>query len=130
VILVDSSVLISHADRQILTAAVDSKRIAVCGPVIYEVLRGALDGRFEITRRTLSRLVVLDDPTPAVRYEEAARIYRMLRVRGITIRSPLDCVIAAIAIHHGVPLLHADRDFVMIARFTPLDERGVSSLLS
>jgi predicted nucleic acid-binding protein len=129
-ILVDSSVLISDSNRQLMSEAIDAKSIAVCGPVVYEVLRGASDGRLEATRRTLFRLLLLDDPTPAERYEEAARLYRMLRVRGITIRSMLDCVIAAIAIHHSVPLLHADRDFTMIARYAPLDERNVSSLVS
>jgi len=32
----------------------------------------------------------------------------------------IDCLIAAIAIRHDVPVLHADNDFDAIARHTPL----------
>ena len=35
---------------------------------------------------------------------------------GITIRKPLDCMIAAVAIEHGVALLHCDRDFDPMSR--------------
>ena len=38
---------------------------------------------------------------------------------GITIRSPLDCLIAAIAIESKVPAWHRERDFNGIARYKP-----------
>ena len=41
----------------------------------------------------------------------AADMYRSLRRRGITIRKSVDCMIAAVAIEHDLPLLHNDRDF-------------------
>ena len=41
------------------------------------------------------------------------------------IRSSVDCLIAACAIRNGVPILHSDRDFDAIARFTPLQSRYV-----
>jgi predicted nucleic acid-binding protein len=36
-----------------------------------------------------------------------------------TPRSPHDCLIACIAIEHGTPLLHDDKDFEAIARVEP-----------
>jgi len=44
-------------------------------------------------------------------FVKAAELYRTLRRKGITIRKPIDCMIAAVAIEHNVPLLHKDRDF-------------------
>ena len=42
----------------------------------------------------------------------AARNYRLLRARGITIRKTVDLLIGTWCIAHAVPLLHTDRDFV------------------
>lgn len=44
-------------------------------------------------------------------FVRAAEIYRALRRRGVTVRRPIDCLIAATAIEHDVLLLHNDRDF-------------------
>ncbi len=49
-------------------------------------------------------------------YEEAAAIYRHCRSQGATVRRLNDCLIAAVAIRAGVPLLHADQDFDQIAQ--------------
>lgn len=53
-------------------------------------------------------------------YLAAAQIYRDLRIRGITIRKSIDCIIAAVALQHQCHLLHNDRDFEMIAKHFPL----------
>lgn len=50
----------------------------------------------------------------------AARIYYDLRRRGKTVRSPIDCCIAQIAIDHDALLLHIDKDFETIASLRPL----------
>lgn len=50
----------------------------------------------------------------------AADIYRACRRAGSTVRSLTDCLIAAVAIRAGVPVLHADRDFDAIALHVPL----------
>ena len=42
--------------------------------------------------------------------------YVALRRLGQTVRKAIDCLIAAWCIEHGVPLLHADRDFLPFAR--------------
>ena len=71
-------------------------------------------------KRRLLGLPRLTDPIPADVYLEAADIYRLAKRKGFTIRSSVDCVIAAIAIRHDMPLLQADRDFDVIARFSAL----------
>lgn len=53
---------------------------------------------------------------PVNSYIEAARIYQRCRQAGITIRSTIDCLIARIAIEHGLVVLHDDEDFRRIAR--------------
>jgi hypothetical protein len=49
-------------------------------------------------------------------YIEAAQIYRLCRERGLTIRRPLDCIIARIALENDLVLFHKDRDFETIAK--------------
>ena len=48
---------------------------------------------------------------------KSAEIFRSLRKQGITIRKPVDCLIAAVSIENNVPLLHNDRDFDHIEAF-------------
>jgi predicted nucleic acid-binding protein len=52
--------------------------------------------------------------------DSAAELFQRCRRRGETIRSPNDCLIAAIAVRVGVPVLHRDRDFDAIARHSEL----------
>ena len=50
----------------------------------------------------------------------SAGIYRRCRGAGLTIRSSMDCLIAAHAIRLNLPLLAVDRDFDAIATQAPL----------
>jgi predicted nucleic acid-binding protein len=93
--------------------------IATCDPVRMEVLAGARDERhLDDLRRLLAGCTLL--ATEPVDYENAAMLYRTCRRSGETVRRLIDCLIAAIAIRTGVPVLHADADFDTIARHTPL----------
>jgi predicted nucleic acid-binding protein len=49
-------------------------------------------------------------------WADASRLYFDLRRQGLTIRSVVDCCIAQLALEHGLPLLHNDRDFDKIGR--------------
>lgn len=49
-------------------------------------------------------------------YKLAARIHRDCRNRGFTIRSSVDCLIAACAMEQNCPVLHRDRDFAAIEK--------------
>ena len=93
--------------------------VGVCEPVRMEVLAGARDeSRLMDLRRLLARAAVI--PTQATDYEVAAALYRRCRREGETVRKMMDCLIGAIAIRAGVPILHSDADFDVLARHTEL----------
>ena len=93
--------------------------IAVCEPVRMEILAGARDESHLLDlRRLLARAVVI--PTQTTDYEDAAALYRRCRREGETVRKLMDCLIAAIAIRAGIPILHNDADFDALARHTEL----------
>jgi predicted nucleic acid-binding protein len=69
-------------------------------------------------RRLLARGTVL--PTEPVDCEDAARLYRTCRRNGEIVRKLVDCLIAATVIRAGLPILHADADFDVLARHTAL----------
>lgn len=109
----------SAANRQ-LREGIREGAIVITDPVVMEVLAGARDEPHE---RTLSSFLAIASFVPAggpATWEQAARIYRSCRRAGFTPRSQLDCLIAAVAIREEVPVLHADRDFDLIAKHTPL----------
>jgi len=60
--------------------------------------------------------------TKSSTWKSAARIFYELRKKGITVRSPIDCCIAQIAIERRVLLIHNDRDFDVIAKSFPLQQ--------
>lgn len=93
---------------------------ALTEPVTMEVLQG---GRSPRHTRDLQRLL---SRAALVRVEshdfaEAAFLWRLCRANGETVRSSVDCLIAAVAIRTDTPVLAADRDFDAIARHTPLE---------
>jgi hypothetical protein len=124
VILVDTSAWIeflrdtaSPACERV-DALLDSP-LATCDPVRMELLAGARDeNHLGDLRRLLARTTLLR-AGPAD-YEQAAALYRACRRQGETVRKLVDCLIAAIGIRAGVPILHADADFDALARHTPL----------
>jgi len=50
----------------------------------------------------------------------AARLFRSLRQKGITVRGAVDCIIAQTCLDVDAELLSPDADFERIARHTPL----------
>ncbi len=93
--------------------------IATCHPVRMEVLAGARDDHHLIQlRRLLARAALI--PTEPADYETAATLYRTCRRQEATVRKLIDCLIAAHAVRTGVPVLHADADFTVLARHTAL----------
>ena len=53
----------------------------------------------------------------------AVDLYRTARKNGLTVRSSVDCLIAACALRHGIEVLHRDRDYGHLARVSALRER-------
>ena len=108
----------SAAHTRMRTALTDAE-IAVCDAVRMELLAGARRERhLRDLHRLLARAVTLE--TLPSDYDDAASIYRSCRRHGETPRSLIDCLIAAIAIRAGAAVLHADRDFGVIARHSTL----------
>jgi len=87
-----------------------------------EVLQGIRDDRqFTAVEAQLNNLSYLD--LTRTHFVTAAQIYRTLRNHGLTIRKPIDCMIAAVALEQQAALLHNDRDFEAIATQFPLQIR-------
>ena len=93
--------------------------LATCDVVRMELLAGARD---EQHRRDLRRLVARAALVPMEPgdFDQAAALYRRCRSRGETVRVLIDCLIGALAIRTDLSVLHADADFDVLARHTPL----------
>ncbi|HYM59648.1 MAG TPA: PIN domain nuclease [Thermoanaerobaculia bacterium] len=90
-----------------------------------ELLQGARDEReWSLLREYLDAQEYLEWGPAS--WADAARIYFELRRRGKTVRSPIDCCIAQIAIDHDVLLIHRDRDFEVISEVRPLRQRRLA----
>jgi predicted nucleic acid-binding protein len=124
--LVDTSVWIEvfrKARPFDLASFADLEETATCLPVIQEVLQGFRDpAAFRIARESMFSLPIVESPLRDVIFEEAAGLYRQARRQGLTVRSGVDCLIAACAIRNGLVVLHRDRDFSLLAQTTPLQE--------
>ena len=95
------------------------REVAICDAVRMEVLAGARDESHLLSlRRLLARAAVI--PTRATDYDDAASLYRRCRRQGETVRKLINCLIASAAIRAGVPILHDDADFDLLARHTEL----------
>jgi predicted nucleic acid-binding protein len=62
-------------------------------------------------------------------YIDAARIYRECRNNGKTVRSTIDCIIAAICLENDLSILHKDRDYDIIQEFIGLKVVKVERLI-
>ena len=93
--------------------------VAVCDAVRMEILAGARTESQLSTLHDLLRQVIVI-PTAPADYDDAAALFRRCQRRGETIRKLIDCLIAAVAIRAGIPVLHHDSDFTALARHTEL----------
>jgi predicted nucleic acid-binding protein len=83
--------------------------VCTCGIVVAEVFQGLRHDRGRDTiRRSFEDMILLEPPGIHL-YFRAAELYRGLRQRGRTVRSTVDCIIAAIAEDGGCDLLARDR---------------------
>lgn len=110
----------SAAHRALRELIDDDAPLLTTDGVVMEVLAGGRDDdHVESLRRMLGRCELvaiegLDD------YEQAAALYRRCRRAGVTVRALTDCLIAAVALRAGVAVLHADRDFDVLAQHAGL----------
>ena len=127
ILLVDTSVWIDFfagrdtpQTRGFKGAVREGADVALTGVILAEILQGVhSDSGFDRIRKDLSPFRMLQ-PASEDSYIQAAKLYRTGRKRGVTIRSLIDCLIAAIAMEHGATVLHKDRDYDRISRYAPL----------
>ncbi|MBI2603468.1 MAG: PIN domain-containing protein [Deltaproteobacteria bacterium] len=123
-ILLDTSAWIHFLNRDKITYE-QLQRVVVCPPVVQEVLQGVKNpSEHERVKLGLLSFPCFGNPLRLSHFLDASEIYRVGRKKGYTIRSTVDCLIAAIAIESKVPVMHFDRDFSNIAKFTTLEVVG------
>jgi hypothetical protein len=125
-VLVDSSVWISVLRggvpelRERLARAADAEAgLAMTEPIAMELLAGGAGTSLPQIERLVDGLHMLE-VDPLVDFRAAAALARACRADGRTVRSLLDCLIAAVAIRHDAVLVHRDRDFDALATVSPL----------
>ena len=126
--IVDTSAWVEYTRRTespfdlFMDAAIRADQpIATPAAVVMELLSGShSEAMASKLLKLLNRFEILEPDSLGV-YLEAARIYRICRRAGFTIRSMIDCLVAATALGKGRPLLARNRDFAVIARHTELE---------
>ncbi len=121
-ILVDSSVWIDYLrgaitpQTDILDKLLGAELLAVGDLILTEVLQGLERERdFQRVRSMLLSLTVVELGGAEIAIQ-AARNFRALRRRGMTVRKTIDTIIATRCIESGYELLHDDRDFDAFGR--------------
>ena len=124
-VIVDTSVWIdvlrdsTGRERNALAAFVGDLEIVFTRFTQLELLQGSRDEReWGLLHENLETQTYAEARSST--WPDAARIYFDLRRLGSTVRSPIDCCIAQIAIDHGYLLLHRDCDFEQVAKIRPL----------
>ena len=107
--------------------AIEFEEIVTCLPVIQEVLQGFREERsFRTARDAMLAFPVVESPMEESLFLEAVELYGSARRQGITIRSSVDCLIAACALRHDLPVLHNDRDYGLLGEISPLKARTIT----
>ena len=131
-IVVDSSVWIDflngrsapHVRRLRMVLGVDE--IIVGDLMLCEVLQGLGTARAaQDVEALLRRFDIVPMVGDAIAVA-AARNFRSLRARGITVRKTIDLLIGTWCIENSTPLLHNDSDFRPMARYLGLVEVPVT----
>ena len=126
-ILVDTSVWIEvfRARRPLdLEATVDLDDVVTCLPIVQEILQGFREeNAYRRARDAMLSFPIVESPVTSDVFLDAVGLYRAARRGGRTVRSSVDCLIAACAIRHDLEVLHRDRDFAVLSEISALRER-------
>jgi predicted nucleic acid-binding protein len=127
-LIVDSSVWIDSFNPKIKSIEkevlkqliINNYPIYLC-PVIYqEILQGIKDDKvLKEIKYILQQYKMLEIDLMDVT-NHAINLYRNLRKKRITIRKPVNCLIATYAILENMYILHNDSDFTQIAKGSKL----------
>lgn len=118
-LVVDSSVWIDFFNAvekpaaRLLEHLLDNGEVRLVVPdlVLFEVLRGFRHERDYRQARLLMQTLSVEPVGGEDLALAAAQHYRSLRDQGITVRSPVDVLVASFCIERDYALLHRDRDF-------------------
>lgn len=120
--IVDTSVWIeffrapdSKASRWVADRIGDETSLVVPEMVLMELLIGTTDETTASVRRRFLQRFSIQPLAPVRDAEDAAAIHRRCRRGGKTVRSLIDCLVAAMALRLDLPVAHRDRDFDVIA---------------
>lgn len=123
-ILVDSSAwieILRGRRREAFASIAPEGEIVTCLPVIQEILQGFDNFAVRrVARAALGDVPTVEEPLTRPVFDEAIQLFLDARRAGLTIRSGVDCLIAACAIRNDAMLLHVDRDFTKLAKVSPL----------
>jgi len=126
-VLVDTSVWIEVFRKPVglaLDVLVDLDEVVTCLPVVQEVLQGFREEKaFQIAHEAMRSFPTVESPLTQSLFLEAVSLYRTARRQGFTVRSSVDCLIAACALRHDLEVLHADRDFKALSKISALKQR-------
>jgi predicted nucleic acid-binding protein len=132
VVLVDTSVWIDvfrKPSRVQLESHVNFDDVVTCLPVVQEVLQGFdSEPAFLRARDAMLALPIVESPLSVDVYSQAVDLYRAGRRLGLTIRSGVDCLIAACAVRHQLEVLHCDRDFDALREISALRSRNLRTV--
>ncbi len=126
-ILVDTSVWIDFLrgndspERRKLHELIETEQeISIAGIILAETLQGiTLSSQSSRTRDYLLEFTIYE-PQGVATYIAAAQLYKECRQRGKTLRSTIDCIIAAICLENDLTILHKDRDYDIIGEYSGL----------
>ncbi len=117
--IVDTSVWIdyltkrSNAHTEWLDSRVGSLSLGLTDLILCEVLQGVrYDSMFARVQKRLGELELFQSCGQELAIASASN-YRVLRAKGQTVRSTVDCLTATLCIERGYRLLHRDRDFTL-----------------
>ncbi len=127
-IVVDTSVLIGFLQKNDNLPVKRFKEVlkrdipfAITAQIFQEVLQGAKTQKDYKRLKSYLETQIFYHPKDSIEsYAQAARLYQKCRQQGVTPRSTIDCMIAQIAIEHGLSLLHNDKDFDRMANIIKL----------
>jgi predicted nucleic acid-binding protein len=128
-VIIDTSVWVEVFKRRNpldLEAIVDFEQIVTCLPIVQEVLQGFREeAAFRRAREAMLNLPIMENPLGLDVFEDAIGLYRTAKQKGITVRSSIDCLIAACALRADFEVLHRDRDYANLASVCRLRQREI-----
>ncbi len=120
-VLVDTSAWIdflnghpSPEGRAVADLIAGEDELCTCGFIVSEIFQGLHRDKGRDQLELLFRKLLFLEPSGFDLYLRAAEVYRLLRRKGDTVRSTIDCLVAALAEENGCYVLARDRDIKVI----------------